>query len=261
MTIPSYILNAKKMPATFSKITELSPRIREFTIRLNETVNYQPGDYILIDIPKFQIGEVRNDEETNRAYSISSFPSESPNEIKLTVTFAESPDKKVVPSGIGSTWLFHQKEGNEIQISGPFGEFHSKQTNSEKCFIGGGAGIAPLRSHIHHHLEESKSSNKTTLWFGARDADSLVYESEFKELENHHENFQYFAALSDCNKGREELPKAYIHAEAEKYLQDHPAPEDIEYYLCGPAPMIEATTQMLKNLGVDEENIYFDNFG
>ncbi len=262
LTIPAYVLNAKKMSATISKVTSLSARIREFTIRLNDkTLNYQPGDYILIDIPKFQIGKFKNDEETNRAYSISSFPTEVINEIKLTVTFAASPDTNVLLDGIGTTWLFDQKEGSEIQISGPFGEFHLQDNDKEKCFIGGGAGIAPLRSQILHHFQQSQGSNKITFWYGARDAESLVYEEEFRKLEKRYDNFEYFASLSESNENRQDLTKSYIHTETEKYLQNHPAPEDVEYYLCGPAPMIDATTQMLINLGVDEESIYFDNFG
>lgn len=261
LTIPSYILNAQKMTATISKIIELSPRIKEFTIGLDQTINYHPGDYILIEIPKFQIGAFKNSEATNRAYSISSHPSEGNAEIKLTVTFAASPDRTLLPDGIGSTWLFNQKEGNKIQLSGPFGEFHLQNTRSEKCFIGGGAGIAPLRSQILHKFLQKGHADKVTFWYGARDARSLVYEEEFNTLQSHFKHFSYFAALSESNKGREELPNSYIHTEVERYLKTHPAPEEIEFYLCGPALMIEATTQMLTNIGVDEENIYFDNFG
>ncbi len=168
-----------------------------------------------------------------------------------------------VPPGICSSYIFSRKPGDKVTISGPYGEFHIKKTDSEMVYVGGGAGMAPLRSHIFHLLKTEKSNRKISYWYGARSRREVFYEEEFRELEKKFPNFTFNLALS------EPLPednwtgyKGFIHKVLfDNYLGKHQLPEEVEYYLCGPPVMNAAVLNMLDNLGVPQENIAFDDFG
>jgi Na+-transporting NADH:ubiquinone oxidoreductase subunit F len=168
-----------------------------------------------------------------------------------------------IPPGIMSSWVFGLKPGDEVTVSGPFGEFFARDTDKEMCFIGGGAGMAPMRSHIFDQFKRLHTKRKATFWYGARSLREAFYVDEFEELARQHPNFEWHLALS------EPLPEdnwtgatGFIHAVLrDQYLKDHPAPEDIEYYMCGPGVMNKAVIAMLLDLGVDRENILLDDFG
>ena len=185
--------------------------------------------------------------------------------IMLNVRVASPPPRapEGTPPGVMSSYIFNLKPGDEVTISGPFGEFFAKDTDNEMMFIGGGAGMAPMRSHIFDQLKRLDSKRKITYWYGARSLREAFYQDEFDELARKHDNFEWHLALS------EPLPEdnwdgyvGFIHQVVfDNYLKDHEAPEDIEYYLCGPPMMLKACMQMFDDLGVEEENIAFDDFG
>jgi Na+-transporting NADH:ubiquinone oxidoreductase subunit F len=168
-----------------------------------------------------------------------------------------------VPPGIMSSYIFGLQPGDMVTISGPYGEFFAKKTQAEMCFIGGGAGMAPMRAHIFDQLKRLDSARKMTFWYGARSRREMFYDDEFDALAASHENFSWHVALSDP------LPEdewqgctGFIHEVLyDNYLKDHPAPEDIEYYICGPPMMTQAVLKMLADLGVEKENILLDDFG
>ena len=195
---------------------------------------------------------------------MANYPEEN-NIVMLNVRIATPPpgagDK--IPTGVMSSYIFNLKPGDPVTISGPYGEFLAKDTDAEMVFIGGGAGMAPMRSHIFDQLKRLHSSRKISFWYGARSMREAFYVDEFDELERMHENFKWNLALSDP------LPEdhwdgmvGFIHEVLyENYLKDHPAPEDCEYYMCGPPMMIAAVERLLYDLGVEEENVLFDDFG
>ncbi|MBL8951759.1 MAG: NADH:ubiquinone reductase (Na(+)-transporting) subunit F, partial [Myxococcaceae bacterium] len=167
------------------------------------------------------------------------------------------------PPGIMSSYIFGLKAGDEVTISGPFGEFFARETQAEMCFIGGGAGMAPMRSHLFDQFRRLKTKRKVTFWYGARSLKELFYQQDFDMLARENPSFSWHVALSeplpeDDWKG----PKGFIHQVLlDRYLAKHPAPEDVEYYLCGPPPMLKACMKMLDELGVERSNIAFDDFG
>ncbi len=263
ITVPDYVLNAQSINATIKQTKQLSPLIREFVLSLPVPISFNAGDYVLVEVPTYKLDALENKEATNRAYSISSYPGEGENELKLTVTLALSPDPAFIDHGVGTSWLFSLKAGDTIGINGPFGEFHIQETEREKCFIGGGAGMAPLRSQINTLLRRNSFRGKVSFWYGARSSEALIYSNEMNEMTTNYGNFSFHPALSNATTDdHPDLPHCYIHEAVHNlYLQDHEAPEEIEYYLCGPAPMIEATIKMLHSVGVDDDMIFFDNFG
>jgi Na+-transporting NADH:ubiquinone oxidoreductase subunit F len=222
------------------------------------------------DWDKFRMWDLKlkNTEETYRAYSMANYPAEK-NLIILNIRIATPPwdnAKKQfmnVPPGICSTYIFSRKPGDKVSISGPYGEFHIKNTENEMLYVGGGAGMAPLRSHIFHLLKTEKSGRKISYWYGARSKREIFYEDEFRALEKKFPNFKFNIALS------EPLPEdnwkgytGFIHKVLlDNYLGKHEEPEEIEYYLCGPPAMNSAVFSMLDNLGVPQESIAFDDFG
>jgi Na+-transporting NADH:ubiquinone oxidoreductase subunit F len=266
--------------------------IKEFVVKLpeGEELNFEPGGYIQIDVPKYEssfsdfvIEEqyrydwdcykmwglgVKNSTETFRAYSMANYPAEK-NLIKLNIRIATPPwdnekqQFRNVPPGLCSTYLFARKPGDKVTISGPYGEFHIKDTNSEMIYIGGGAGMAPLRSHIFHLFHTLKTKRKVSFWYGARSAAEVFYEEEFRDIERKYPNFTFNLAMSE--------PKSddnwngytgFIHQVLfDNYLSKHEEPEDIEYYFCGPPAMNNAVVKLLDNLGIPAENISFDDFG
>ena len=212
--------------------------------------------------------KIKNTSETFRAYSMANYPAEK-NLIKLNIRIATPPwdnTKKQflnVPPGICSSYIFSLKKGDKVVISGPYGEFHIKDTKSEMVYIGGGAGMAPLRSHIFHLFHTLRTKRKVSYWYGARSMREVFYEEEFRAIEKECCNFRFHIALSEpLPEDNWKGPTGFIHQVLnDKYLSKHEEPEDIEYYFCGPPVMNNAVVKMLDDLGVPKENVSFDDFG
>jgi Na+-transporting NADH:ubiquinone oxidoreductase subunit F len=261
--------------------------IKELVMEIpqGEQVPFRAGGYIQIECPPhvvqykdFDIAEEYHpdwdkydvwryvskvEEPVIRAYSMANYPEES-DIIMLNVRIATPPPRdETIPPGIMSSYIWSLKPGDKVKISGPFGEFFAKDTDAEMVFIGGGAGMAPMRSHIFDQLKRLKSKRKITFWYGARSLREAFYTEEFDKLQAENDNFTWHLALS------EPLPEdnwqgytGYIHdVLLENYLKQHPAPEDCEYYMCGPPMMNSAVINMLKELGVEDDNILLDDFG
>jgi Na+-transporting NADH:ubiquinone oxidoreductase subunit F len=290
--VPESVMGIKKWECEVVSNRNVATFIKEFVVRLPEgaELDFDPGGYIQIDVPKYEASfrdfaieeqfkadwehykmwdlKVKNNEETFRAYSMANYPAEK-NLIKLNIRIATPPwdnvkkDYLKVPPGLCSTYIFSRKPGDKVVISGPYGEFHIKNTNSEMIYIGGGAGMAPLRSHIFHLFKTLKTGRKVSYWYGARSLREVFYEDEFRVIEKDFPNFKFNLALS------EPLPednwkgyKGFIHKVLlDNYLCAHESPEDIEYYFCGPPQMNSAVLKTLDSLGVPKENIAFDDFG
>ena len=292
--VPESVLGVKKWECEVISNKNVATYIKEFLVRLpeGEHLNSTPGGYVQIDIPKynlkysdFDIEEqfhaewdqykmwdltCKNTEPTMRAYSMANYPAEG-DVVMLNIRIATPPfDRSTgkfmrVSPGIASSYIFNLKQGDKVMVSGPFGEFHPILDSSrEMLYIGGGAGMAPLRSHILHLLKTLKiTDRKISYWYGARSKGEIFYEEDFRKLEKKFPNFTFHIALSAP------LPKdnwtgytGFIHDVIyENYLIHHDAPEDIEYYMCGPEPMANAVEIMLDNLGVPCEMLMFDDFG
>ena len=247
-------------------------------------LNFQAGGYIQIDIPPYDIQftefdveeEYRGDwdhfdfwklghkntEECFRAYSMANHPAEG-NIVMLNVRIATAPrDKPNAPPGVASTYIFNLKEGDKVTLSGPYGEFFAKETDREMCYIGGGAGMAPMRSHIMDLLETKNTDRKVSFWYGGRSVRELFYLEDFDRLKAENPNFDYTIGLSEPQpEDNWTGPTGFIHTVAlENYLRDHDDPTEIEYYLCGPPMMIAAVNSMLFDLGVEPEMIAYDEF-
>lgn len=206
---------------------------------------------------------VQSDTPVTRAYSIASYPGE-PGIILLNVRIALPPPGQLdVPPGIVSSYLFGLQRGDRVQVAGPYGHFFVEDSQREMVFIGGGAGMAPMRAHIYDQLKCKKTERKMTFWYGGRSKRELFYNDEFDQLAAQHANFSWHVALSDPEPGDDwQGLTGFIHeAVRDHYLNAHPAPEDCEYYLCGPPMMLKAVMAMLDNLGVERDNIHFDDFG
>lgn len=291
--LPQSVLGVKKLECEVISNKSVATFIKEFVVKLPEGVdlNFRSGGYIQIDIPKYDdidykdidVDEkfkgdwermkvfdlhAKNPEATFRAYSMANHPAEG-NIIMLNVRIATPPFdrsiggfKKVNP-GISSSYIFSRKPGDKVTISGPYGEFFLKDTDSEIVFIGGGAGMAPMRSHIFHLFKTLHTKRKVTFWYGARSRKEIFYEEDFEEIEREFPNFKFNIALSDAQPGDNWTGyTGFIHQVLyDNYLKDHETPEDIEYYLCGPPMMTSSAVKMLDNLGVPPENIMYDNFG
>lgn len=205
----------------------------------------------------------QSDAPVTRAYSIASYPDEA-GIIILNVRIALPPPGRTdIPPGVVSSYLFSLKAGDTVQVAGPYGHFFVENTDREMVFIGGGAGMAPMRAHIFDQLKCVKTNRKMTFWYGGRSEQELFYVEEFDTLAREHDNFDWHVALSEPrpDSGWQGLT-GFIHdAVLEHYLKDHPAPEDCEYYLCGPPMMLRAVMGMLDNLGVERDNIHYDDFG
>ncbi|HBC55850.1 MAG TPA: NADH:ubiquinone reductase (Na(+)-transporting) subunit F, partial [Gammaproteobacteria bacterium] len=197
-----------------------------------------------------------------RAYSMANYPEEK-GVMKFNIRVASPPPGTDYPPGLMSSYVFNLKPGDKVTIFGPFGEFFPKDTDAEMIYIGGGAGMAPLRSHIFDLLKRKKTQRKISYWYGARSLREMFYTQDFDDLEKEFDNFSWHVALSDPQpEDNWEGYEGFIHNVVyENYLKDHPAPEDCEYYLCGPPPMMDAVKKMLDDLGVEKENVLFDDFG
>ncbi len=290
--LPPEVLGVKKWECTVVSNHNVATFIKEFVVKLpeGENVNFRSGGYIQIDVPACEVDyknievepEYRGDWEkmgifnlkmvnptpTFRAYSMANHPAEG-NIIMLNVRIATPPfdrakkDWVPVNPGICSSYIYSLKPGDKITISGPYGEFFIKDTDNEIVFIGGGAGMAPMRSHIFHLFKTLHTKRKVSFWYGARSKREMFYDEDFAEIARENPNFSYNVALSDAlPEDNWTGPKGFIHQVLfDNYLKNHPAPEDIEYYLCGPPMMTNAAVNMLDNLGVQPENIMYDNFG
>ena len=292
--IPQSILGIKKWECEVVSNNNVASFIKEFVVRLpeGETLNFQPGSYIQIDVPKYDIkfadmdiddkyrdewdkfkmwGLVcKNDEETYRAYSMANHPAEG-NIVMLNIRIATPPfDRNTgtwaagIKPGICSSYIFSRKPGDKVTVSGPYGEFHILNTKREMLYIGGGAGMAPLRSHLLHLFKTLKTTDrKISYWYGARSRREIFYEEDFRAIERDFPNFSFHIALSDPQPEDNWTGyTGFIHQVIyDHYLKDHDAPEDIEYYMCGPGPMSKAVEKMLDDLGVPAQNLMFDNFG
>ena len=290
--LPESVLGIKKWECEVVSNRNVATFIKELIVKLpdGEALDFEPGGYVQIDVPKYETTfkdfiidshfnsdwdfynmwdlKIKNTEETFRAYSMANYPAEK-NLIKLNIRIATPPwdnTKKQfmnVPPGICSSYIFSRKPGEKVIMSGPYGDFHIKNTNSEMLYIGGGAGMAPLRSHIFHLFNTLKTGRRVSYWYGARSMREVFYEDEFRAIEKKFPNFTFNLAMS------EPLPSdnwtgytGFIHQVLlDNYLSKHEEPEDIEYYFCGPPVMNSAVIKMLDDLGVPAENIAFDDFG
>ncbi|MBA4742210.1 MAG: NADH:ubiquinone reductase (Na(+)-transporting) subunit F [Azoarcus sp.] len=285
--VPEEVFGVKKWECTVRSNHNVATFIKELILELpeGESVDFRAGGYIQIEAPphkvdfkdfiieerfrddwdRYNVWQYKSkvDEEVTRAYSMANYPDEK-GIIMLNVRIATPPPRaEGVPPGKMSSYIFSLKEGDKVTISGPFGEFFARETDAEMVFIGGGAGMAPMRSHIFDQLDRLKTKRKISFWYGARSKREMFYVEDFDKLAAENENFQWHVALSDA------LPEdewkgytGFIHNVLyENFLKDHPAPEDCEYYMCGPPMMNAAVIQMLLDLGVERENILLDDFG
>jgi Na+-transporting NADH:ubiquinone oxidoreductase subunit F len=285
--LPEEIFGVKKWECDVISNNNEATFIKELKLGIpdGESVPFRAGGYIQIEAPPHHIKysdfdvpeeyrpdwnhfgffdvESKVDEETIRAYSMANYPEEE-GIILLNVRIATPPPKNLsLPAGKMSSFIWSLKPGDKVTISGPFGEFFAKDTDAEMVFVGGGAGMAPMRSHIFDQLRRLKTDRKISFWYGARSAREMFYVEDFDMLAAENKNFDWHVALSDPQpEDNWEGLTGFIHLVLlENYLKDHPAPEDCEFYMCGPPMMNAAVINMLKDLGVEDENIMLDDFG
>jgi len=286
--IPDEVFGVRRWETTVRSTCGLSTFIKEIVLELpsGEHVPFRAGGYVQIECPPYEAKfsdfdiepRFRDDWDrqnfwrfragtktpTARAYSMANYPEEK-GIILLNIGIALPPpgSKETVPPGVVSSFLFSLKPNDRVVIAGPYGEFYARDTGNEMVFIGGGTGMAPMRSHILDQLKRIKTDRKISFWFGVRSKRDLFYHEEFERLAAEHPNFEYVAALSDPKSDDDwDGPVGFIHQVAyDRYLSHHDAPEDCEYYMCGPPLMISAVQKMLSDLGVPEENVLFDDFG
>ena len=286
--VPPEVFETKKWQCTVRSNNNVATFIKELVLELpeGEDVGFKAGGYIQIECPphkvaykdfdieeeyhedwdKFNIWQYESivDDEAIRAYSMANYPGEK-GIIKLNVRVASPPPRapKSTPPGVMSSYIFGLKPGDKVTISGPYGEFFIQETKAEMVYIGGGAGMAPLRSHIFELFKRNETNRKVSYWYGGRSAKELFYLDEFEELAEKNENFSLNIALSDpLPEDNWSVYKGFIHQVLlEEYLSKHPNPEDLEYYVCGPPMMLSAVRNMLDDLGVEPESVLFDDFG
>ncbi|WP_224996700.1 NADH:ubiquinone reductase (Na(+)-transporting) subunit F [Cesiribacter sp. SM1] len=309
--IPEEIFGIKKWECEVVSNYNVSTFIKEFVVRLpeGESMHFEPGGYIQIDVPaitvnfkdmditpkpelnhkpdvyksdwdKFQMWglTMKNDEPLFRAYSMANHPAEG-DIVMLTIRIATPPWDRAnnrwmdVNPGVCSSYVFSRKPGDKVTISGPYGEFHINPTKREMIYIGGGAGMAPLRSHIFHLFHTEKTDRKVSYWYGGRSKKELFYTNHFRSIEKDFPNFRFYIGLSEplpednwqVKKALDDSGDGYVgfihQVLFDNYLKTHPEPDEIEYYLCGPPMMNAAVLKMLDDMGVPKENIRFDDFG
>ena len=287
--VPDEIFSIQKWDCTVQSNKNVATFIKELVLNLpeGENLNFEAGGYIQIDIPEyhnlafsdFQVGEeyhpdwdkykiwdlvANNEEDIFRAYSMANHPAEG-NQVRLNVRIATPPPPlwNEVPPGLASSYIFNLKAGDKVTISGPYGEFFIKDTDREMIYIGGGAGMAPMRSHLFHLFHSLKTKRKVSFWYGARSVREMFYDEHFKQIAKEFPNFTYKVALSEpMDEDNWTGSTGFIHQVLhDEYLGKHEDPTEIEYYMCGPPPMINACDNMLDNLGVDREMIAYDSFG
>jgi Na+-transporting NADH:ubiquinone oxidoreductase subunit F len=290
--IPQEIMGIKKWECEVISNYNVATFIKEFVVKLpeGESLDFRSGGYIQIDVPKIEVNfkdfiveeeyrgdwdkskiwdlTMKNPEETYRAYSMANHPAEG-NIVMLNIRIATPPWDRAknafmnVNPGICSSYIFSRKPGDKVTVSGPYGEFFIKDTQNEMMFIGGGAGMAPMRSHIFDQFQTQKTKRKATFWYGARSLREVFYQDHFDKIAAENPNFTWNLALSEpLPEDNWTGPTGFIHQVIyDLYLKNHEEPEDIEYYLCGPPMMNAAVEKMLYDLGVPKENVMFDDFG
>jgi Na+-transporting NADH:ubiquinone oxidoreductase subunit F len=291
--IPEEVMGIKKWECEVVSNHNVATFIKEFVVRLpeGEKLNFKSGGYIQIDVPKLEVDfskevdvekeyrdewdkfamwdlNMKNPEETYRAYSMANHPAEG-NIVMLNIRIATPPWDvshgrfKSVNPGICSSYIFSRKPGDKVTVSGPYGEFFIKETKNEMIYVGGGAGMAPMRSHIFHLFHTLKTERKVSYWYGARSKREVFYEDHFRSIEKEFPNFTFNIALSEpAEEDKWEGPVGFIHQVLyDNYLRYHEEPEEIEYYMCGPPMMNSAVSNLLYDMGVPDEMIDFDDFG
>ena len=287
ITVPEEVFGVKQWECTVESNDNVATFIKELTLRLpeGENVDFRAGGYVQLECPPHHVNyrdfdisdeyrgdwehfgffkvESEVDETVIRAYSMANYPEEK-GIVKFNIRIATPPPgSEGIPAGQMSSWAFGLKPGDKVTVYGPFGEFFAKDTDAEMVFIGGGAGMAPMRSHIFDQLKRAKSKRKISFWYGARSLREMFYQDEYDALARDNDNFDWHVALSDPQpEDNWEGMTGFIHnVLLEQYLKSHPAPEDCEFYMCGPPMMNAAVVQMLTDLGVEPENIMLDDFG
>jgi len=310
ISIPEEIFGIKKWEATVVRNYNVASFIKEFVVEIPEDMGYKAGGYIQIEIPeceidfkdmditahpeehdtadKFQVEwdkfglwdlKMKNSENVERAYSMASYPAEG-REIMLNVRIATPPWDRAkngwmdVNPGVASSYIFSRKAGDKVTISGPYGEFFINESDAEMLYVGGGAGMAPMRSHLYHLFNTLKTGRKVTYWYGGRSKRELFYSEHFYKLEKEFPNFRFYLVLSepapednwvnkkDANDKEGDGFTGFVHqAVIDEYLSKHEAPEDLELYFCGPPLMNNAVQKMGEDFGLADENIRFDDFG
>ena len=287
--VPDEIFSIQKWEAKVESNKNVATFIKELVLKLpeGEDLNFKAGGYIQIDIPeyhnlayknfdiekdyhpdwdKYNIWDLiaNNDEPVFRAYSMANHPAEG-NRVMLNVRIATPPPAlwSDVPPGLASSYIFNLKKGDKVTVSGPYGEFFIKETEREMIYIGGGAGMAPMRSHLFHLFHTLKTGRKVSFWYGARSKREMFYDDQFKKIEKDFPNFTYEVALSEpMEEDNWQGHTGFIHQVLhDEYLGNHEDPTEVEYYMCGPPPMINACDNMLDSLGVEKEMIAYDSFG
>ena len=308
--VPEEVFGIKKWEATVVRNWNVASFIKEFVVEIPDDLGYKAGGYIQIEIPECEVDykemdisahpdehpddpekfklewdkfnlwnlKMKNSESVERAYSMASYPAEG-KEIMLNVRIATPPWDRTkngwmdVNPGIASSYIFSKKPGDKVTISGPYGEFFINHSEAEMLYVGGGAGMAPMRSHLYHLFRTLKSGRKVNFWYGGRSKRELFYVEHFKALEKDFPNFKFYMALSEPNKednwkikngldGEGDGFIGFVHqALIDNYLIHHEAPEDIEVYFCGPPLMNQAIEKMAEDFGVPPENVRFDDFG
>jgi Na+-transporting NADH:ubiquinone oxidoreductase subunit F len=285
--VPEEIFSIQKFNTTVRSNDNVATFIKELILDIDDgqRLDFKAGGYIQIDIPPYELDytefdiadeyredwdkfnlwqyHASNDEPIYRAYSMANHPAEG-NRVMLNVRIASPPPGLDVPPGIASSYIFNLKPGDKVVVSGPYGEFFAKDTKREMCFVGGGAGMAPMRSHIFDlfHTKETRD-RKVTFWYGARSMREAFYLDDFDDIEKKFDNFRWTLGLSEPLPGDDwDGAVGFIHQILyDNYLKDHEDPTEIEYYLCGPPLMISAMEKMLDDLGIDPSMIAFDSFG
>ncbi|BCA91656.1 MULTISPECIES: NADH:ubiquinone reductase (Na(+)-transporting) subunit F [Halomonadaceae] len=284
--VPEEVFGVKKWETEVTANPNVATFIKELNLKLpeGEEVAFRAGGYVQLVAPpydikfsdfdieeeyrgdweKFGLFDIshKNNEEVIRAYSMANYPEEK-GLLKFNIRIATPPPGSSHPPGLMSTYVFNLKPGDKVTVMGPFGEFFAKDTDAEMVFIGGGAGMAPMRSHIFDQLKRLKSTRKISFWYGARSWRETFYNEEYDQLAEEFPNFEWHLALSDPQpEDNWEGPTGFIHNVLyENYLKDHPAPEDCEYYMCGPPMMNASVIKLLLDMGVEPENILLDDFG
>ena len=290
--VPPEVFSIKKWECEVVSNDNVATFIKEFIVKLpeGETLDFQPGGFIQIEVPSFECDfkdfegieerfhpdwdrfkvwdfKAVNTEPVFRAYSMANHPAEG-DIIMLNIRIATPPPDREkggwedVPPGVASSYVFSRKPGDMVTISGPFGEFFIQETDREMVYIGGGAGMAPLRSHLYHLFHTLKTGRKVSYWYGARNPNEVFYEDHFRKIEEEFPNFTFHIAMSEPRpEDNWDGYVGFIHQVVhDHYLKDHSAPEDVEYYLCGPPLMLGSALGMLDDLGIEEEMIRFDEF-
>lgn len=285
--VPEEVFGVKKWETTVESNPNVATFIKELTLRLpeGEEVDFRAGGYVQLECAPYEINfsdfdieekyrddwekynlfdlKMVNKEDTIRAYSMANYPDEK-GVVKFNIRIATPPGEGTdIPPGIMSTYVFNLKPGDKVTVYGPFGEFFAKDTDAEMVFVGGGAGMAPMRSHIFDQLKRLNSKRKISFWYGARSTKELFYQEEYDKLAQEHDNFTWHVAMSDpLPEDNWTGPTGFIHQVLyDNYLKDHEAPEDCEFYMCGPPMMNQSVIKMLTDLGVEPENIMLDDFG